>query len=181
MLLPSPRNSLEGQLNLFKSTDCKALLTSEGYNVSQQLIIESKLTPLIVPSLAALLAEGQVTHYPFVKSFEEAKDDPFMVLHTSGSTGLPKPILLTHAWTSALDSYNLLEEIDGFGCLWWKFRNRRVFVVLPPFHVSHQLFWFFLLTFLGCWNKWWAVGATLVQFHHSMATNEPTDKYRPCG
>jgi hypothetical protein len=135
-LLPSPRNSLEGQLNLFRSTDCKALLTSSGYNVSPQLVSDSNLTPTFIPSLASLLAKGHVTHYPFTKSYEEANNDPFIVLHTSGSTGLPKPILIKHSWTSAMDAFNLLGELDGYNSLWWKFRNRRVFIGLPPFHVS---------------------------------------------
>ncbi len=144
MLLPSTRNSLEGQLNIFKFTDCKALLTSEGYNASTELVSETGLSPIYVPSLANLLAEGNVAHYPFANSYDEVKDDPFLVLHTSGSTGLPKPIVLKHAWTSAMDAFNLLDPIDGYEPMWWKLKNRKTLVALPPFHVRNNLIDVFL-------------------------------------
>ncbi|KUJ07624.1 acetyl-CoA synthetase-like protein [Mollisia scopiformis] len=152
LLLPSPRNSLEGQLNLFKSTECEALLTSEGYNLSPQLISESGLTPISIPSLATFLAKGEVPHYPFIKTYEEAKNDLFIVLHTSGSTGFPKPIVLKHGWPSAMDAFNELEPIDGYEHLWLKLRNRRTFVGLPPFHAAGVItallapLWFNMIT-----------------------------------
>ena len=40
-----------------------------------------------IPALDQLLAEDEVPPYPFSKSFDEAKNDPVLVLHTSGSTG----------------------------------------------------------------------------------------------
>jgi acyl-coenzyme A synthetase/AMP-(fatty) acid ligase len=36
----------------------------------------------------------QVPHFPYEKTFEEAEWEPFCVLHTSGSTGLPKPVIV---------------------------------------------------------------------------------------
>jgi acyl-coenzyme A synthetase/AMP-(fatty) acid ligase len=50
------------------------------------------LKVLKVPSIHDLL-NGKTSPYPFTKTFEEAKHEPFLVLHTSGSTGMPKPIL----------------------------------------------------------------------------------------
>jgi len=37
--------------------------------------------------LNLLLAEDEAPLYPFTKSFDEAKDAPVIILHTSGSTG----------------------------------------------------------------------------------------------
>lgn len=42
------------------------------------------------------LTEKSHPHFPFEKTFENAKDEPFVVLHTSGTTELPKPIVWTH-------------------------------------------------------------------------------------
>jgi acyl-coenzyme A synthetase/AMP-(fatty) acid ligase len=42
---------------------------------------------LHIPSLEELLLSHDTPHYPYKKTFEEAKYDPAFILHTSGSTG----------------------------------------------------------------------------------------------
>jgi hypothetical protein len=46
-----------------------------------------KLQKLQIPSLEQLLDSRDIPNYPYQKTFEQAKDDPIFVLHTSGSTG----------------------------------------------------------------------------------------------
>lgn len=41
---------------------------------------------LQLPTLKGLLS-GRALHYPYKKTFEEARHDPLVMLHTSGSTG----------------------------------------------------------------------------------------------
>lgn len=41
-----------------------------------------------MPNLDELF-EVEAPHYEYSKSFEEARNDPFVSLHTSGSTGTP--------------------------------------------------------------------------------------------
>jgi acyl-CoA synthetase (AMP-forming)/AMP-acid ligase II len=86
-----------------------------------------------------LLAKGEVKRYVFSKNFEEAVTDPFIVLHTSGSTGLPKPVVLTHGWPTASDNHARLPELSGYSAIFPEFRNKRIFSSLPPFHVSFML------------------------------------------
>ena len=57
-----------------------------------------------IPEIDYMLAPGKVLEYKFVKTFDEAKTYPFFILHTSGSMGLPKPIVFTHGWVTCLDA-----------------------------------------------------------------------------
>lgn len=50
---------------------------------------------LELPNIAELV-EKPHPHFPYEKSFDSAKDEPFAVLHTSGTTELPKPIVWNH-------------------------------------------------------------------------------------
>lgn len=53
------------------------------------MILEDReMQKLHIPSLHELLSYEKVEHYPFEKSFEEERDNPIFVLHTSGSTGM---------------------------------------------------------------------------------------------
>lgn len=82
------------------------------------------------------LAPGEVPRYRFLKTFEEAKDDPFLVLHTSGSTGLQKPIHIAQSWFCGPDSQHNLPLCNGHAPAILSFRDGKVFCCLPPFHVS---------------------------------------------
>jgi acyl-coenzyme A synthetase/AMP-(fatty) acid ligase len=91
---------------------------------------------LQIPELQEILASSEVPPYEFNKTFEEAKDEPFAVLHTSGSTGLPKPIVLHHSWFASLDAQQNLKPFNGYELQWKAFSGKTVFGLLPPFHVS---------------------------------------------
>ncbi|KAH7403880.1 hypothetical protein BKA64DRAFT_462232 [Cadophora sp. MPI-SDFR-AT-0126] len=137
-LLPSPRNTLEGQLSLFNTTDCKAVLISEDYPIPADLITASEIQLITVPSLDSFLEkDGDVKHYSFNQTFEEAENDPFTVLHTSGSTGLPKPVVLKHGWFSTMDAVQEMPLMPGGEKpLWMASQDKRMFASLPPFHAA---------------------------------------------
>ena len=88
------------------------------------------------------LAQESVTHYPYEKTFEEAAHDPFVVIHTSGSTGLPKPITLYHGGLATADTHHVLPPSDGYDPAAFMPGDQghtSVFASLPPFHVSVSL------------------------------------------
>lgn len=135
-LYPSPRNSIEGTQALFEKTQCRALITSSEIKVDQ-LLTENGPCHVVVGSLADLLSKGDVTPYPYGKTFEEARNDPFLVIHTSGSTGLPKPVTLYHGGLATVDKQQMLPASEGQEVQVTRFGKRsRNLSALPPFHVS---------------------------------------------
>ena len=92
---------------------------------------------LNVETLKGYLRGDFTEHYIYNKTFEEAARDPFIIVHTSGSTGLPKPIVLHHGGVATLDSFHLIPALDGFDVMLKVFESPpfRIFTSLPPFHV----------------------------------------------
>jgi len=74
------------------------------------------------------------------RSFHVAKDDPILILHSSGSTGLPKPITMTNGSFSVLDSERFLPTVHGRSnrdfSIWDFEGGGKFFTVFPYFHLS---------------------------------------------
>lgn len=68
---------------------------------------------LQLPETASLLDVDDSLPFPYNKTFDEAALDPFCILHTSGSTGLPKPSVWSHALLGTTDAVRLLPPTDG--------------------------------------------------------------------
>lgn len=64
-------------------------------------------------SLENWFPEKEVEPVPYPKTFEEARWEPLCVLHTSGSTGIPKPIVVRHGMLSIGDAYNAKPDWKG--------------------------------------------------------------------
>ena len=94
-----------------------------------------------VATVNELLAEGSVAQYTYDKSFKNAAHDPFIVIHTSGSTGLPKPITIRQGGLATIDAHRLMSPLNGYKPLATVSEGPlRVFTSLPPFHVSKSLY-----------------------------------------
>ena len=91
----------------------------------------------IVPTLLDCVNEGPATEYPYTKSFEDGAFDPFVVIHTSGSTGLPKPITVRLGSLATIDAQHLMPPFEGYDPqIVYSAGHSRVFPGLPPYHVS---------------------------------------------
>lgn len=143
MLFPSPRYGPEALGKLIETVDAKVLLSPETPYAVEAEIVEKKkgvITKFQAPSVDQLFAE-RVAVYPFAKTFATCKDEPMICLHTSGTTGFPKPILWTHNWIASQSQTLNLPLPAGFirhdyHIRYQKNRRARLLVTGPHFHAS---------------------------------------------
>ncbi|KAI0547682.1 hypothetical protein F4679DRAFT_553684 [Xylaria curta] len=139
LLLISPRNTVEANLSLLDQMRCNTFLTPPNFPlpVVRKILDVRPMRHVEVLDFHMWLdgygnAEGKP--YPYTKTFQEAKSEPFVVLHTSGSTGLPKPITQTHGTVSVHSAFSSIEEKQT------TFPNmlsgERVYVSFPLFHCA---------------------------------------------
>ncbi len=90
----------------------------------------------IIPTLDEMLAT-QAKHYTYEESFERVQDHPCLICHTSGSTGFPKPIDITHAAMAVYDNQRQLPMINGRRNLGYNLYGGHVYYTsFPPFHLA---------------------------------------------
>ncbi|KAL9620042.1 MAG: hypothetical protein Q9160_005420 [Pyrenula sp. 1 TL-2023] len=107
VLFLSPRNTVPQNLSLLKQTSCEKFFFAEELSSSLRPLLQAARREGIRAEIAIAAFDDWVASYtvpfPVTKSYDEAKDDPIMVLHSSGSTGNPKPVTSTHAFFAATD------------------------------------------------------------------------------
>ena len=134
---------MEGILSLFNSTNCHILLSAPETKVDH-ILEKRSMRHAVIRTFDEWLAQKSVAHYPYEKSFEEAAHDDFIVIHTSGSTGLPKPITLRHGGLATPDSHHVMPPLDGYGpsviIPAAGQSPKRIFMTMPPFHVCRSLY-----------------------------------------
>ncbi|RDL29894.1 uncharacterized protein BP5553_10521 [Venustampulla echinocandica] len=114
LLIPSPRNAPTNTASLLERTNCKIVFYSGLFGEQKDSISEfvGGLEFFEIPSLEEITLEKTMP-YPYTKSWEEAKNDVFLILHTSGSTGNPKPITLTNSFMRRMDCEHIIPPVDG--------------------------------------------------------------------
>ncbi|KAF7536709.1 hypothetical protein G7054_g4294 [Neopestalotiopsis clavispora] len=137
----SPRNSHQGQIHLFKQTDCRIIVYPRTFNAMvQPWLNDHHMMTMEVDSLDAML-QSSGPDFPYNRTFQEAKMDPVVVLHTSGSTGLPKPVVARVGMVAAGDAMHDLPSRQGtvFALRAWNEQSKRHFMPMPLFHAAGLL------------------------------------------
>ena len=136
MLYLSPRNSLDGHVNVLERDGCHIFIHAQNVKIDE--ILERRtMKHCVAPELDYFLYCPIQTLYPYKKSFAEARMDPALVLHTTGSTGLPKPIMWRVGILSTYDAWRTIPAANG--CVPAPVlyqRARRAYSSLPLFHTS---------------------------------------------
>ncbi|KAI1346217.1 hypothetical protein F5Y01DRAFT_298319 [Xylaria sp. FL0043] len=99
-ICPSPSNTVPSNVRFFSTVGATKLLYAPEASNSLQLLLESikkSTTSISTPSYLEMLDKKVVDEFPFPFTFDEVKDKPCMGLHTSGTSGHPKPIYWNHA------------------------------------------------------------------------------------
>ena len=88
----------------------------------------------ILPELDYFLDDSPVPPYSYNKTYAEACRDPFVVMHSSGTTGVPKILVLKQGTMAVHDAYQHIPSLGGepwYGSRW---TNKRVFTSFPWVH-----------------------------------------------
>ncbi|KAI0554221.1 putative NRPS-like enzyme [Xylaria curta] len=145
LFLTSPRNSPVAHRKLFDTLKCQTLIAPDPSHQPASAILEAvqECRCLAIPSIDHLL-QSPCRAYIMEKSLIESRLDTLFIIHTSGSTGIPKPLNWTqetavrHIEASSRDPPDGLASIDAL------FHGKRVLSTLPPFHgaglVQHLLY-----------------------------------------
>ncbi|KZF22836.1 NRPS-like enzyme [Xylona heveae TC161] len=131
----SPRNSIEGHEALFAENNVKSFLFPAAAPPVVKSILAKRPTPtLVVPELEEWLDGEDVPTYPYNKTYEEARYEPFIALHTSGSTGFPKTVVMTNGTIAVIDAYQKISSLGAPPTIFDQLKNTKIFVPFPPFH-----------------------------------------------
>ncbi|KAK9436565.1 transferase family protein [Metarhizium brunneum] len=140
-LFLSPKNNTEGALAVLEATKCSIWATAGEVSpvpLVKEILRQRPMDELQLPLLDELLDVDSVAPFPYTKSFEEAIDEPFCFLHTSGSTGVPKPIPWSHGLIGTMDAVRLLPPVDGDdNLLPWTSDWRSGDTIYSSFPMSH--------------------------------------------
>lgn len=140
--LPSPRNSEKAQASLMTGLGCTRLITTSpqppGVSTLRKLVTET----LEIPSLDFLidLDPHRVTPVPYHRTPDGTKSDTIFILHTSGSTGIPKPLFYTNEFVARVYNTQTLTPPAGYRSIDGELRKGDSLVTLPPFHIAGLVF-----------------------------------------
>ncbi|OJK01627.1 hypothetical protein ASPACDRAFT_1898720 [Aspergillus aculeatus ATCC 16872] len=110
----SPRNTSAQNSALLQQAKVDVLLYADSMSsMAVQLQgLYSSLSILRMPSLAQCLG-SQPKHYSFSKSFAELENEHCLILHSSGSTGIPKLVYMTHGTFACTDNDSFMPVPEG--------------------------------------------------------------------
>ncbi|RAK99268.1 NRPS-like enzyme [Aspergillus ibericus CBS 121593] len=149
MFLTSPRNSVAAHSSLLQRLNCTKLVAPVPRPPPVTAILEAQtLDVLDVPSVDDLI-NTEYPHFEFTKTYPEAARETLAVIHTSGSTGIPKPIFWTHDTACKHMHMTALDPPEGFeNQHQWLF-GKRIFLVPPPFHAAGLAYSLFITIPVG--------------------------------
>lgn len=140
MFYSSPRNRLEVQIALLEELQCDILITPEEMSDTTKGVLQSRaMRKIILPGLDFFLKDERIQAYPYAKTWKEACTDPYVVMHSSGTTGTPKVLILKQGTVAAHDAFQRFPELgeDAWYGRYWT--GKRVLTSFPWVHAGGVL------------------------------------------
>ncbi|KAH8812304.1 hypothetical protein F5884DRAFT_750614 [Xylogone sp. PMI_703] len=146
LFIPDGRLTTEGLSDILKEINCNAWICTQELP-SQVPGIDS----LEFPSLEELLKEDTqiISPYPYTNTWDEAKNEIVCIIHTSGTTGMPKPIYLRNGFMSAFDSWNIIFSRHTRKITYRHMMNTRSLTTCAPQWLAGLAFSLNAATFIG--------------------------------
>ncbi|RAH82016.1 NRPS-like enzyme [Aspergillus japonicus CBS 114.51] len=147
-LLLSTRNSQPAFRHLISETSCSVLIDGSERAQLQKIIdeVEESCSDLGLERWRMapfwdIFASSPVPEYPHPDSYNDIEDRPTLIIHSSGTTGMPKPITLTHGYLATLDQMQTLPVPPGRKPAQSALRNmgKMRFLHGPMFHIMGLL------------------------------------------
>ncbi|TVY34617.1 Non-canonical non-ribosomal peptide synthetase [Lachnellula occidentalis] len=140
-LLLAPWNSSLAQIKLLDACNCSIFLAAEDSAPVQNEV------------MTAITAQRKMerTILPFHKTLDELRDQDYVIIHTSGSTGHPSPMFYKYGAIAALKHLSRPEKFTPTaptGNIAEVWSNKCHWMALPPCHMGGVLG-------LGAFNIYW--------------------------
>ncbi|KAE8403342.1 hypothetical protein BDV37DRAFT_294628 [Aspergillus pseudonomiae] len=137
-LLPSPRNSIVATSHVLGATKCsKIVYSAERHKIAEEIRDNVQGVRLFeIPSLWEVFGE-QAAPYPFNGTFYDLQNKSCIIIHSSGTTGLPKPVYLTNGFFSVIDNIHRIPTPHGRlnKSISSVAQGKRLFTMAPMFHL----------------------------------------------
>lgn len=101
-------------------------------------------------SLEAVFDDAPAPVHPYNETFESAEFDPVIIMHTSGSTGIPKPIYCNQGLFCSTDNYHNFLEYQGLKFVIDAMATCSRNTYCPCMHIHAQLSLFIRSRFSQC-------------------------------
>ena len=84
-----------------------------GFKTVEDFLHQRPMRVLDIPEVDEHLDAESIESIPYNEAFNEATQNPFCLLRTSGTTGVPKPISWSHGLIGTMDAVRLLPPTEG--------------------------------------------------------------------
>ncbi|KAJ6024116.1 NRPS-like enzyme [Penicillium herquei] len=144
-LLLSTRNSQAASRHLFQETKCSIIVDGTEKLRMQQMVDELVTDCADIPLQRWCIASlwdifspelEKAKHYPHQKTFADLEDTPAIIIHSSGTTGNPKPVIISHGYLATFDRLRVLPIPPGrqHTCFSLRANGQLRFMYGPMFH-----------------------------------------------